>query len=333
MKKLVVAMFLLLCFATSAFAAHKNVALVIRERTGDKNAPEYVNTCMSGLKMAKHRYVRSLSVKLYEVKKHNNSVRETLEEASKWADLVIIPTNVTDDLASVRRNYPKVNYVAFGDKPVDGVRNVNFRNEEVGFLAGILAVNILQKEKDPRIKSSSKIGCILGPDIMAIRQMKYGFNTAVWYVDKNIKPLFEQVQDFNDRAAVAAAARRLHAQGVDVIFTAAGDAGLGASEIAEKEGFWTIGVDTEVERIYPQGTLASVVKRIDYVIDRIIDVYMQGKLLQYDTASIGARDEVIGISLWTREAKNNVPLSIRKKVAQMEDKLITGLLVLPKYKE
>jgi len=330
MKKFAVALILLLCFATCSFAAHKNVALVVSGKTKDKNAPEFINTCMSGLKMAKHRYVRSLSVKLFEIKNYGNSVKDTFEQASKWANLVIVPEHITDNLASIRRDYPNVNYIAFGEGNIDGVRSIKFRDNEVGFLAGVLAVNALDNDKDARVRVSSKVGCILGPDIEPIREMKSGFITGVWYCDKTINPLFEQVKDFNDRQAVAEAARRLHAQGVNVIFTAAGEAGLGASEIAEKEGFWTIGVDTEVERLYPKGVLASVVKRTDYVIDTAIDLYMQGKLLNNNSVSIGARDEVIGISFWTREAKNNVPLSIRKKVSHIEEKLIEGLVVLPK---
>lgn len=333
MRKLIAALLAVLCataFCAPGYAAykHKNVALVANGNVERGDAPDFINNCVNGLKMAKRRNVRLLSVKLFDIRDYKSEA-EALENASKWANLVIIPTQLHANLSSIMREYPKTDYVTFEQPPIPGVKNISFRNEEVGFLAGVLAVFALHNSKDERIKNKDVAGAILGPDIFPIRQIKSGFETGVWYTDKKVKPLFEQVDSFDNKQAVAEAAKRLHAKGADVIFTAAGQAGLEASKSAEQEGFWTIGVDAEVERLYPKGVLASVVKRIDYVIDRTIDLYMQGKLTDKNTL-LGAKDDVISVSTWTREAKGNLPLSIRKHIEEVEDKLITGLIVLPK---
>ncbi len=331
MRKLTAAFLIILCIASSACAAvHRNVALLVAGGTNDTQAPEFVNSCSEGLKMAKHNYVRTLSTKLFDIKNYK-SKNELLTEAAKWADLIIVPVpEFRNELPQFVKDYPKVEFVTFD--PVPNAKLVHFRDEETGFLAGALAAVYARSAKDPRIKPNSRIGAVFGPDNDAIARMKYGFKAGVWYVDKTLDPLIVHTEDFVNRSAVADLAHRMHERNVNVIFTAAGNAGLGASDIAEKENFWTIGVDNEVEKQYPKAVLASAVKRVDYVVYAVIDRYMQKQIAPKDV-SVGIKEGAIGLSTWTREAKTNVPLSIRKRVEEIEDKLEAGLIVLPDYKK
>ncbi len=330
MKKILAAMALILCFAASATAnaVHKNIALIVAGSGKTQAEPELVKLCGDGLKMAKNNYMRSISVKLYNLKDYASKT-EVLERASSWANMVIIPVpDFMEELKTVIKNHENVVYVAFDEVP--NARIINFRDEETGFMAGVLAALYAKNNKDSRIKSNSRIGAIFGPENPAIKRMKLGFRTGLWYISKNIDPLIVHTEDFFNREAAASLAKKMHERGVDIIFTASGDAGLGAIEIAEKEGFWTIGVDAEVERKYPKAVLASAVKRFDYVVFAAIDMYMQNKL-DINYLSLGVKEGAIGLSTWTRESKSNVPLSIRKQAEEIEDKLEKGFIILPKF--
>ena len=325
-KKFAAAFLIILCLAAPSFAAHTNVALVVAGSAGNATAPEFVNECNEGLKMAKHNYMRSLSTKLID-SKNCASKTDALEKASVWANLVIIPVeDFSAELPAVMRNHPNVTYVVF--EAVPNAKVAHFRDEETGFLAGVTAALYLKNEKDTRINKKSRIGAIFGPENATIKRMKHGFRTGVWYIDKKLEPVMVHTEDFFNKEAAADYARRMHAKNIDIIFTAAGNAGLGASEVAEKEGFWTIGVDNEVEKTYPKAVLASAVKCVDYVIFAAIDRYMQKKL-DANYVSLGVKEGAIGISTWTREAKSNIPLSIRKRIEEIENKVKTGLIVLP----
>ena len=320
-------MLLLLCFAIPAFAGHKNVALLISAGSTEKSAPEFVSQCIVGLSRAKQQYGKAIATKVFDLKDYKSKA-EILAQASKWADLVIIPVaDFINELPAVIKDNPKVTYVTFDEVP--NARVVQFDDEQTGFLAGALAAIYLENTKDSRIKKDSKIAAIFGPDIPAINKMKQGFKTGIWYINKKIDPIIVNVESFTDKEAAVDLARRLHAKNADIIFTACGSAGLGVCEIAESAGFWTIGVDSEAERRFPKGVLASAVKRSDYVVNTIVKMYMQKKLFDKNV-TIGIKDEAIGISIWTREAKTNIPLNIRKRVDAIEDKLEQGLILLGK---
>lgn len=118
---------------------------------------------------------------------------------------------------------------------------------------------------------------------------------------------------------------KLKNAGADIIFCVNGAAGIGAIERAKEGGYWTIGVDTELESEYPEMVLTSVVKRSGHVIYKVIENFVQNKLPR-DRFSLGLKEDCIDISTWTRETKRNVPIDIRKRIDELEEKVSSGLI-------
>jgi len=72
------------------------------------------------------------------------------------------------------------------------------------------------------------------------------------------------IGDFNDVAGGNELAGVLYNQGADIIYVAAGKAGLGAiQELRQRSGVYAIGVDSDQDALAPGRILTSVMKRID----------------------------------------------------------------------
>ena len=110
-----------------------------------------------------------------------------------------------------------------------------------------------------------------------------------------------------------------------MIFCVDGAAQIGAINNAEEKGYWVIGVDGEMEKEYPKSVLASVVKRTGNGIYYVIKSYLENRLPS-GKHYMGVDRGVVDISIWTREAKQNIPFDIRQRLNEIGDKLSEGLI-------
>lgn len=140
---------------------------------------------------------------------------------------------------------------------------ISFRDDQVGFLAGAMA---------GLITDSGSVGIIAGPDsIPPVVAIADGFEAGVRHVLPEGTVLRRHLDSFNDPQSGAAQASTFIAQGVDVLFGAAGDTGTGATRAAAAKGAFVIGVDQdEYYTTFSGGAAAnagqiatSAIKRVD----------------------------------------------------------------------
>lgn len=328
MKKFILpaALILMVLMECSAFAAPKRIALML-EGADTASASGFNWLCLEGMRNAQVRFGnKKISTRYYNALDDKNKLLPLLKEAAASSDLVII-TSVAyiKYLPEVRREYPSCSFLTFDTNNIDGITEIAFREEEGGFLAGALAAMITTRVDLERINDGKKIGITLGDKTPPVERFKRGYIAGAWYVDPGIEVLCEYTNDFFDRAKAAAAAMKLKNAGADIIFCVNGAAGIGAIERAKEGGYWTIGVDTELESEYPEMVLTSVVKRSGHVIYKVIENFVQNKLPR-DRFSLGLKEDCIDISTWTRETKRNVPIDIRKRIDELEEKVSSGLI-------
>jgi len=178
------------------------------------------------------------------------------------------------------REHPDTHYLVFdyvGDAP--NVSYVYFREQEASFLAGAAAA----------LKSNTgTIGFIGGWNAIGIWSFLAGYEAGARAVDPGVTILSAWAGEWPDASAfkspdrASALARKMFAQGADVVFGAAGPAGTGivqaAAELSSEERqLWVIGVDTDwyegqsplgyyVPRAWRQHILTSVMKRFDVAV-------------------------------------------------------------------
>jgi basic membrane lipoprotein Med (substrate-binding protein (PBP1-ABC) superfamily)/DNA-binding SARP family transcriptional activator len=202
-----------------------------------------------------------------------------LRELSEQAPALII-TPSFPMIDPIARDYPGTHYMVFdyiGSEP--NVTYVDFRAREASFLAGVAAA----------LTSKTRIvGFIGGWDEMPIWQFLAGFEAGVAATDPGVRLQTAYARDWPDAEGFAdmdrneALARQMFTDGADVVFSAAGPAGIGAviaaagMSSAMGRHLWTIGVDTDwyqdlshilgiISPVWRAHVLTSVRKRYDLV--------------------------------------------------------------------
>ena len=330
MKKIfnvTVLLFVIMFFAESCGAAER-IALML-EGADPKAAPGSFNAlCYGGLEKARERYGKRIQTKVYNSFGDDNILAPLLRSASSESDLVIITSSLyIPALKEMKGDFPECSYIVFDSANIEGVTNIEFREEEGGFLAGALAALMTTATDVDRINDDTVIGIILGEKVPPAKRFHLGYKAGSWYAAPEVEVLCEYTGSFVDASRVEAAAERLRAQGADVIFCAAGPASTAAIKNAPSGGYWCIGVDSELEVQYPDAVLASVVKRSGLVVTKIVENYLGGSLPK-DSFSIGLSDGCIDISTWTREAKQSIPVDVREDVDEVAEKIKEGLIVI-----
>ncbi len=171
-----------------------------------------------------------------------------------------------DATLSVAQQYPATNFAILDyqylEYPTANLIGLAFREDQGGFLAGVLAGGV---------STAKKVGCLGGMDIPAIRRFCNGFKMGVAHVCPSCETKIEYAGSFSNVEDGKTTAQKLIDAGVDVIFQAAGLTGSGGIAYAAAKGVYVIGVDQdEYKSTFLAGELpgadkilSSVIKRID----------------------------------------------------------------------
>jgi basic membrane protein A len=169
---------------------------------------------------------------------------------------------MAEDVAQVAERYPQRAFAIIDAVvPAPNVTSVTFKEEEGSFLAGALAA------MTTKTKTIAFLG---GMDIPLLRKFEAGFIAGAHEIDPGIDVLVKYVGSFDDVAAGKELAGVLYGANADIVYVAAGKAGLGAIEQAkERSNVYVIGVDSNQDGLAPGKVLTSVVKRVDIGVFRV----------------------------------------------------------------
>ena len=232
-----------------------------------------------------------------------------------------------DALLSVAEKYPDVNFAiidnAYESAP-ENVTSVVFRAQESSFVVGYIAACVTQ---------TGQVGFVGGVPSDIIDQFQYGYEAGVTYANrlkhKNVKVSVEYVGNFYDSEAGGQIADTMHGEGCDVIYAAAGGAGLGVIDSAGKNGYYVIGVDKDQAYLDPAHVLSSGMKKVDVAILRVSEDYEQGRLIGGKTLSFGMAEGAVGIP----ENHENYSDEIYDEAIALCDEIKAGTLIPPANEE
>jgi basic membrane protein A len=162
----------------------------------------------------------------------------------------------------IAREFPKLPF-AIIDMVVDlpNVQSFVFREHEGSFLVGMLAA---------MASKSGKVGFVGGQDIPLVRKFQCGWEQGAKYVNPAIVSIQSMTGTTNaawtDPARGAELTKAQIAQGVDVVFSAAGTTGFGIMQAAKDAGILAVGVDSNQNHLHPGTMLTSMVKRVDLAV-------------------------------------------------------------------
>jgi basic membrane protein A and related proteins len=255
--------------------------------------------------------------------------------AERNYDLIIgIGFAQTPIIELVAKDYPNIRFAI-----VDGVSNLTnvaslvFKEHEGSYLVGMLAA---------KNSKTGTIGFLGGMDIGLIHRFKGGYEEGARAVNPNIKviPNYVGVTDsaWNNPGKGKEIALAQISKGADVIFTAAGNSGLGAFDAVEQAGkqdgratHFVIGVDANQNMVKPGFVLTSMVKRVDNAVYSIVQDVVNGQfkagfhVYGLDKDGVGYAMDVHNKDLITPEMITQVE-EAKKKIVSGEIK-VTDLMM------
>ncbi|MDQ3755809.1 MAG: BMP family ABC transporter substrate-binding protein, partial [Acidobacteriota bacterium] len=185
------------------------------------------------------------------------------------------------------------------------------------YLVGMLAAKKSQ---------TGTIGFIGGMDIPLIHKFATGYEEGARAVNPNIRVIdnYVGVTDaaWNNPGKGKELAVAQINKGADVIFTAAGNSGLGAFDAAEQYGKFVIGVDSNQNWVKPGFVLTSMVKRVDNAVYQTIADLVKGQF-QGGIHVYGLENDGVGYSLDQYNEKLIDP-EVLKEVEAAKQKIIKG---------
>ncbi len=253
---------------------------------GGKNDRSFNAAAWEGVQRAE----RDLGICLYDIEPGNpTSIEPAMRAfAERNFDLVIgVGFAQGPIMQKVARDYPNINFAIVdgviqdeNGVPFPNVASLVFREHEGSYLVGMIAA----------AKSRTGVlGFLGGMDIPLIHRFKEGYEEGARAVRPDVRVVtnFVGVTDhaWNNPGKGKELALNQIEKGADVIFTAAGNSGLGAFDAVEQFGKnsngeanrFVIGVDSNQNGVKPGFVLTSMVKRVDNAVYDVVQEVLDGR--------------------------------------------------------
>ena len=254
--------------------------------------------------------------------------------ANEECSLIISSGFLTGDATFFSaQNHPDQPYsiVDFSfDPPVDNILSQTFRTNQASFLAGYLAAALTE---------SGKVGTFGGLPIPPVTLFMDGFAKGVAFFndghDKQVEVIGWDtnnpdggrfVMNFDDRDLGREMTSVMIGEGADIIMPVAGQAGLGALDIAlESRNALIIGVDLDWSLLNPEFEpviLTSVLKRMDRTTFYVIQALIEGN---FHGGNLDGTLENGGVDLAPYHMlEDRVPPELRDEILAIRERIING---------
>lgn len=298
---------------------------------GGKNDRSFNAAAWDGVRRAE----KDLPICLYDVEPGNpTSIEPAMRAfAEKNFDLIIgIGFAQGPIMQKVAEDYPNIKFAIVdgvikdkNDEPLKNVASLVFREHEGSYLVGMIAAS---KSK------TGVLGFVGGMDIPLIHRFEKGYEEGAKSVNPNVKVIDNYVgitdAAWNNPGKGKELALSQIEKNADVIFTAAGNSGLGAFDAVEQYGRndqgeankFVIGVDSNQNMVKPGFVLTSMVKRVDNSVYDVVKEVLSGKF-QGGFHVFGLDKDGVAFSM-DENNKGLIPDDVLKKVDVAKTKIING---------
>jgi basic membrane protein A len=243
----------------------------------------------------------------------------TLSE-QKYDMIYAIGFLMSKDLDQVAKDHPKQHYAIIDAVVNDpNVISVTFQEQDGSFLAGALAAMVTK---------THHVAFMGGQDIPLLRKFEAGFTAGVHEIAPADKVDVKYVNSFQDVAAGKEVANVEYQSGADIIYAAAGKAGLGAIDAAKaRPNAYIIGVDSDQDGLAPGKILTSMVKHVDIAVYDIAQDAKEGKL-PHGHLTLGLADHAITLTDF-KYTRNLIGPDIINKINALQQMITNHDIIVP----
>jgi basic membrane protein A and related proteins len=252
-----------------------------------------------------------LSFEITNESQREQAIRRMAEKGA--SPIIGIGFGQASSIEKIAKEFPKLSF-AIIDMVVDApnVQSVVFKEQEGSFLVGVMAA---------MASKTGKVGFVGGMDIPLIRKFECGYKQGAMYANPKAEMIGNMTGTtgaaWNDPARGGELAKAQFAQGVDVVFAAAGGTGIGVYQAAKDSGKLAIGVDSNQNHIQPGTMLTSMLKRVD------VAVYNVAKAQKPGLQVLGLKEGGVDYAVDANNAKL-VTADMKKKVEAAKADIISG---------
>lgn len=252
-----------------------------------------------------------------------------------------IGVHIADDLKKVADMNPDNDFcIVDAITEGDNILSITFREEEGSFVMGVIA---------GKMTKTNKVGFIGGRDSETVKKFESGFAAGVKSVNptaaeglvstdgKSAGSTVKYVDTFTDTNKGYEAAKSLYEAGCDVIYHAAGGAGIGLFQAAKelKDGgteVWAIGVDMDQAKSLPEYSdviLTSMLKNVNNAVYKAIKDEKDG-VFQSGNLVLGIGEDGLGIA---ESTSVNTPQEVIDEANVFVEKINNHEFIVPSTRE
>ncbi len=300
-----------------------SVLLLVPGTLGDKS---FFDSANAGLGLIEEHYGAETKVVEMgtDITKYSAALEDVINEG--WDVIITGGVNISQPLQEAAEEYPDQKFILY-DESVDfsdgansNIFCITYKCYEGGYLAGVLAAGTSE---------TNEIGFAGGFDIPLINDWLVGYIEGAKLINPDIKVNTGYMNSFTDAAKGKEIGVALYNSGADIVFQAAGGAGLGVLDAAKETGNHAIGTDSDQSELFSSDAekadaiYASILKRVDLSIDKAIGKFAEGSLEFGAVEIYGLSDGCIEITdnEWYQK---NVPAEVRDKITEAKQSIIDG---------
>ncbi|RBO93466.1 BMP family lipoprotein [Pseudochrobactrum asaccharolyticum] len=322
MKRIVMGLLAATLSVSAAYAAELKPAVVYD--FGGKFDKSFNEAAYNGA--AKYKADHGTNYREFEIQ--NDAQRE--QALRKFAQdgnspVVIAGFSAVSAIEKVSKEFPDTKFVII-DAVVEGpnVRSVVFKEEEGGYLVGLLAA---------MASKTGTVSFVGGMDVPLIRRFYCGYAIGAIEGKKGTKVLNNWTGDtpaaWNDPAKGSEIAKAQMDQGSDVIYHAAGGTGIGVLQAAADAGKLGIGVDSNQNGLHPGHVLTSMVKGVDTAVYKAFEDVAADKFTA-GIVQMGLKDDGVSYAMDENNAKLITP-EMKTAVEAAKADIISGKIKVHDY--
>ncbi len=322
--------------ATAPAAAGAKVKVGLVTDQGGINDKSFNQSAWAGLQKA----IKELPIdgKFIESKQPTDYEKNMDQFASEKYDVIIgVGFLMQDALAAKAVQYPNTKFAIIdaayfptkGAKPCDdtkkdcyddgGLKNVTslmFQEDEVGFLAGVVAGGMTK---------TGTVCSVAGMEIPPVVRFIVGYQNGAKFIKPDAKTLNVYVPTFTDPAKGKEVGISMLGQSCDVLFAAGGNTGNGGLLAAKEKNLMAIGVDVDQYLTYPEvkdALLTSAAKNVDVAAFNYLKSVTE-KTSKAGIFTSNLKNGGVGLAPY-HDWESKIPEPVKAKVKEATEGLISG---------
>lgn len=263
-------------------------------------------------------------------------IMRDMASSGEYGVIVCIGYDCLDPLIAVAPDFPDQKFAIIdSEAESDNVANYMFKEEEGSFLVGALAGLMEKNPEAYGLEGTNTIGFVGAVEVPLIVKFNAGYQAGAMYVNSDITALTDYVSGsdpYSDTTTAKEISLSQNNKGAEIVFHAAGGAGLGVFQGASEGGFYAIGCNSNQNHLDPDAIIASMIKRVDSATYEIVKAaIITDDLPMGETTIMGLANDGCDYSVELSNmgyADEDIAI-----VEELKAKIAAGELVIPQTME